>query len=299
MKKRKSSFHINDSSVGFQLFASTIVVLLALICVLPFLLVISGSFTQNDEIIKNGYSLIPNKFSLEAYKLIFSVPDIIINSYIVTIAVTLIGTLTGLFLTSMTAYVLHRKDFLYRNIFSFFFFFTTLFSGGLIPWYLLMLNLGMRNSLLALIVPSLMSVFNIIIMRTFFSTLPESIGESGKIDGANDFTIYMKLYLPMAIPGLATIGLFMALAYWNEWYNALLFINDPKLYPLQYQLYKIISSVNFAATVAQRTGKQMQNVPTEAIKLAMVCVTVGPIVLLFPYIQRYFIKGLTIGAVKG
>jgi putative aldouronate transport system permease protein len=299
MKKRRSSLQINDTSIGFRLFGSIIVVLLAVICVLPFILVISGSFTKNDAILIHGYSLIPSKFSLEAYKLIFSVPEVILNSYVVTIAVTAVGTMFGLFLTSMTAYTLHRRDFLYRNIFSFFFFFTTLFSGGLIPWYLLMLNLGMRNNPLALIVPSLLSVFNIIIMRTFFSTLPESIGESGRIDGANDFTVYFKLYLPMAIPGLATIGLFMALAYWNEWYNALLFISDPKLYPLQYQLYKIISSINFAATVAQRTGKQMQNVPTESIKLAMVCVTVGPIVLLFPYIQRYFIKGLTIGAVKG
>ena len=124
------------------------------------------------------------------------------------------------------AYVLHRKDFKYRNYFSFYFFFTTLFSGGLVPWYLLMVNLGMRNNFLAMVIPGLFSVFNIIIMRTFFSTLPDAIGESGKIDGANDFIIYWKLYLPMALPGLATIGLFTALGYWNEWYNAMLFISN-------------------------------------------------------------------------
>jgi putative aldouronate transport system permease protein len=281
------------------MFGYGVVLLLALICLMPFWLMVSGSLTDNGAILRDGYRFWPSVPSLEAYKLIFKVPDVILRAYLVTICLTAVGTAVSVFITSMTAYVLHRKDFKYRNVFSFFFFFTTLFSGGLIPFYLLMLNLKMRDSYLALLLPPMLSVFNIIVMRTFFSTLPDEIGESGKIDGANDFTVYFRLYLPMAVPGLATIGLFVALVYWNDWYNALLFISNPKMYPLQYQLYKIISQAEFAKTVAQRTGQQVQNIPSEAIKLAMACVATGPIILLFPFIQRYFIKGLTIGAVKG
>ena len=285
--------------LGFNVFGAAFVLTLTIFCLVPFWLMVSGSFTENAAILRDGYRFWPSVPSIEAYKLVFKVPDIILRSYLVTICLTLAGTLISLFITSMTAFALHRKDFRYRNIFSFFFYLTTLFSGGLIPFYLLMLNLGMRNSYLALLFPPLLSVFNIIVMRTFFSTLPAEIGESGKMDGAHDFTIYTRLYLPMAIPGLATIGLFTALVFWNDWYNALLFINKPVMYPLQFQLYSIISQVNFAKTVAQRTGQQIANVPTEALKLAMACITIGPVVLFFPFIQRYFIRGLTIGAVKG
>lgn len=285
--------------IGFSLLGTAFVLALALICLAPFWLMVSGSFTDNAAIIRDGYRFWPSVPSFEAYRLVFRVPEIIFRAYLVTIILTLVGTTTSLFIASMTAYVLHRKDFAYRNIFAFFFYLTTLFSGGLIPYYLLMINLKMRDSYLALLLPPLLSVFNIIVMRTFFSTLPAEIGESGRIDGANDFRVYARLYLPMAIPGLATVGLFTALTYWNDWYNALLFINEPKMYPLQYQLYTVISQANFARTMAQRTGQQAQNVPTEGLKLAMACVTVGPIILLFPFAQRFFIKGLTIGAVKG
>jgi len=195
--------------------------------------------------------------------------------------------------------VLHRKDFKWRNKFSFFFYFTTLFSGGLVPWFLLMTNLGMRDNYLALLLPPMISVFNIIIMRTFFSSLPSEIGESGKIDGAGDFTICMRLYMPMAVPGLATIGLFTALTYWNDWQNALFFMNDSRMFPLQFQLFRILSQAEFARAVAQATGVQFADVPTEALRLATACVAIGPIILLFPFVQRYFIRGLTIGAVKG
>ena len=296
MKKSKK---LRRNSLAFDIFGYSIVTILALMCLIPFLLVLSGSLTDNTTILKEGYSLIPKKWSLTAYEMIFKVPDVILKSYLVSIILTFVGTLSSLFLVSITAYVLHRKDFKYRNCFSFYFFFTTLFSGGLVPWYLLMVNLGMRNNFLAMVIPGLFSVFNIIIMRTFFSTLPDAIGESGKIDGANDFIIYWKLYLPMALPGLATIGLFTALGYWNEWYNAMLFISNSNMYPLQYQLYKVMNSVQMAAKIAQTTGQQMNSVPSESLKLAMVCVTVGPVIFLFPYIQKYFIQGLTIGSVKG
>jgi len=293
-KKRPDSVPL-----GFNIFGTMFVLLLTVICLVPFWLMVSGSFTSNSAIITDGYRFWPSVVSFEAYRMVFRVPDVIFRAYLTTICLTLAGTAVSLFITSMTAFVLHRKDFKYRNVFSFFFYLTTLFSGGLIPYYLLMLSLNMRDSYLALLLPPMISVFNIIVMRTFFASLPAEIGESGVIDGANDFVIYSALYLPMAIPGLATIGLFTALVYWNDWYNALLFINRPSMYPLQYQLYTVMSQVNFARTVAMRTGQQIQSVPSEALKLAMACITIGPIILLFPFIQRYFIKGLTIGAVKG
>ena len=285
--------------VTFNIVAYAYVLFLALICFIPFWLMVSGSFTADSAIWAYGYRFWPPEFSIEAYRLVFQVPEVMFRSYGVTIFITIVGTMVSLFITTMTAFVLHRRDFKARNFFAFFFYFTTLFSGGLIPWYLLMLNLGMRDSYLALIVPPLLSVFNIIVMRTFFSSLPSEIGESGKVDGANDFTIYWKLYLPMAIPGIATIGLFTALVYWNDWFNAMLYINEPTMYPLQYQMFRVLSRIDYARLVAQRTGMRLANVPSEGLKLAMACVTIGPVILFFPFIQRYFIRGLTIGAVKG
>jgi len=299
MDTTRSYNKLNRLPFTFNLVAYFYVTFLAVFCFIPFWLMVVGSFTSDASIIRDGYRFWPGEFSVEAYKLVFRVPEVILRSYGVTIFITATGTFISLFITTMTAYVLHRKDFRLRNIFAFFFYFTTLFSGGLIPWYLLMLNLGMRDSYFALLVPPLLSVFNIIVMRTFFSSLPSEIGESGKVDGANDFIIYMKLYLPMAIPGIATIGLFTALVYWNDWYNAMLFINEPSKFPLQYQLFRIISRIEYARLVAQRTGMSVRNVPTEGLKLAMACVTIGPVVLFFPFIQKYFIRGLTIGAVKG
>ena len=285
--------------LGFAIFGYGFVIFLVIICFFPFWLLVMGSITTNRSIMAYGFRFWPREITLEAYRLIFAVPEVILRSYVVTIVLTAVGTTISVFITSMTAYVLHRKDFKWRNKFSFFFFFTTLFSGGLIPFFLLMTNLGMRNNYFALLLPPMMSVFNIIVMRTFFASLPSEIGESGKMDGANDFSICMRLYMPMAIPGLATIGLFTALAYWNDWMNALLFINDSRMFPLQFQLFRIISQVEFARQVAMATGQQLADVPSEALQLATACVTIGPIILLFPFVQRYFIRGLTIGAVKG
>jgi len=285
--------------LGFNILGTAFVLFIALICFVPFWLMLVGSFTDNTAILTYGYSFWPSVFSLDAYRLVFRAPEQILRAYMVTIGITLVGTITSLFITSMTAYVLSCKDFKPRNFFAFFFFFTTLFSGGLVPFYLLMMNLGLRDSYLALILPPLLSVFNIIVMRTFFSSLPASIGESGKIDGANDFTIYFRLYLPLAVPGLATIGLFTALVYWNDWFNALLFINDRSMFPLQFLLHRVLTAGEVARRMAMAGDIPMAQMPTEALKLATACITIGPIILLFPFVQRYFIRGLTIGAVKG
>nr|WP_222871003.1 carbohydrate ABC transporter permease [Paenibacillus methanolicus] len=272
---------------------------ISILCLIPFLLTVSGSFTDDSSLFEYGYRLIPQEFSLEAYKLIFQAPEVIAKAYGVTIVLVFTGTLLGLFFISMTSYVLHRKDFKYRNKFSFFFFFTTLFSGGLVPWYLVMIGLGMKNNYLALLLPHLFSVFHIIIMRTFFTSIPESIGESAKLDGAGDFTIFARLYLPMSIPALSTIGLFIALTYWNDWYPAMLFITNPDMMPLQYHLYKVFNSMQAAQIVAQKTGIPVAQMPAETFKMAMTVIVTGPVILVYPFIQKYFVKGMTVGAVKG
>ncbi|MEK3884004.1 carbohydrate ABC transporter permease [Paenibacillus sp. PL2-23] len=275
--------------------------MLALLCLLPFVLIVSSSMTSEDKIIMDGYQFIPLDFSVEAFKILFKYPDQMVNAYLVTIGVTAAGTFFGLFLTSMTAYALSRKDFKWRNKFSFFFFFTTLFNGGLVPWYLLIVNyLQMKDTVLALIIPMLLNVFYIIVMKSFLSSIPEAIVESAKIDGAGDFRIYAQLILPLSKPALATIGLFLALAYWNDWYNALLFVSDEKLMPLQYYLYKMLGNMDGMRKAMMGAGAVVTTaVPTESLKMAMTVVATGPILLAYPLVQRYFVKGLTIGAVKG
>jgi len=258
-----------------------------------------GSFTDQGYIIREGFRLWPSQFSLAAYRMAFRVPEVIFRSYLVTIFITTVGTAGTIIFCGITGYALSRQDFHYRNYFAFFFYFPALFSGGLIPYFIWMTTLGMVDTYLVLILPGMMSFWFIVILRSFFKALPEEIGESGKIDGANELTICFRLYMPMAIPALATVGLFSALGYWNAWMNAMLFIRNSRMFPLQFQLHRILNNAQFLMRQAQEAGVPAGDVPTFAFQLAMVCIAIGPIFLLFPYIQKYFIKGLTIGAVKG
>ncbi|MEK3876442.1 carbohydrate ABC transporter permease [Paenibacillus sp. FSL H8-0122] len=274
---------------------------LAIFCIFPFILVISSSLSEESAIIEKGFQIFPTAFSTEAYSLLFKYPAEMLRAYGVTISVTAIGTIVGLFLTSMTAYVLSRRDFKWRSRFSFFFFFTTLFSGGLVPWYLMIINyLHLKDTLLVLILPMMMNVFYIIVMKSFMSSIPDAITESAKIDGAGDFRIFMQLIVPLSKPALATIGLFIALAYWNDWYNALLFISKSELMPLQYYLYKMLGNMDGMRKAMMASGAVVNtDLPTESLKMAMTIVATGPILLAYPFIQKYFVTGLTIGAVKG
>lgn len=274
--------------------------ILAFLCLLPFALVISGSVTAEKSILMDGYSLIPREFSIEAYKILFKAPESLLRAYFSTVLITVSGTFAGLFLIAMTAYVLQRRDFKYRNAFSFYFFFTTLFNGGLVPWYILMVRyLGLKNSYLAVILPGLFNVFYIIIMRSFMKQIPDAITESAKIDGAGDFRIFLQLIMPISKPSLATIGLFMALYYWNDWFSAMLFLENESIFPLQYYLYRVLNSLDFANSAVAASGIPMPKMPSESFKLAMTVVATGPIILVFPFVQKYFVKGLTVGAVKG
>ena len=289
----------------FNILSYTLIALVAIICLIPFLMVVVGSFTAEKEIIANGFSFFPKELSLEAYKTALKEPMAIPRAYGVTASLTVIGTAIGLFIVAMTAYVLQRKDFKWRNKVSFFFYFTTLFSGGLVPWYILMVKyLGLKDSYLSLLLPPLLSVFNIIIMKSYMSGIPQALTESAKIDGAGDFTIFMKVILPLVKPALATIGMFIALGYWNDWYNSMLFINNENLYSLQYYLYKIVNNIEAYKTILAQAGGGTSlgstiNMPSESLKMALTIIVTGPIILVYPFIQKYFVSGVTIGAVKG
>lgn len=277
-----------------------IVTLFALVCLFPFVLMITSSFMNEKEILTEGFKLIPNQWSISAYQFLFKNPVKLINAYKVTIFNAVVGSALGLFLMSMAGYVLCRNDFKYRGQISFFIYFTTLFSGGLIPSYILMVNgLGLKDSVWAMILPGLMSPWSIFLMRNFMKSIPDSLYDSAAIDGAGDFRIYWQIFLPLAKPALATIGLFLVLGYWNEWYNAMLYIQSADKYPLQYFLQKIVNQANIQLLIQQGVQVNTSDLPSESIKMATAVVATGPIILVYPFVQKYFVSGLTIGAVKG
>ncbi|MDR2792649.1 MAG: carbohydrate ABC transporter permease [Treponema sp.] len=287
-----------SASVAF--FAVVFVLSFAVLCLLPFVMMISASVSDENIIMTEGIGILPKGFSTEAYKIALKNPRFIIGSYIVTILLTVTGTSLGLFLISMTGYALYRPDFLIRNSIAFFFYFTTLFSAGLAPSYIWMTRyLHLKNNYLAVLLPLLMSPWLIILMRNFMKSLPFEITESGKIDGAGDFRIFISLIFPMMKPALATIGLFLALSYWNEWYNSMLYLPNLDYKPLQYYLYKI---VNEAAALRQSLAGSVVIVgalPTTTLKMATAALATGPIILLYPFVQKYFISGIVVGSVKG
>lgn len=303
IKVRKS--RINAMNPAYELLTHIFFILIAVACLFPVLVVLGVSFTDQQTIYVHGYNLIPRDFSLDAYAFLFRDAGPIIRAYGITIAVTLIGTTVALTITALFAYPLSRQDFAFRNFFSFFIFFTMIFGGGLVPWYLTYTYFfDIRDTLLALIVPNhLLSAFFVIIVRTFFTqSIHPSILESAKIDGAKELRIFAQIVLPLSLPVLATIGLFYTLAYWNDWFNSLVFINKNKLVSLQYLMYLALRNLQFMSNYANVAGlspEQMAKLPTETARMAMAIVGMGPIVIAFPFFQRYFVSGLTVGAVKG
>ena len=284
----------------FNIISVVLLSLLTLFCTLPFWLILSGSFTSQDSILTDGYRMLPKIFSLEAYQFLFKAPEDMLHAYGVTIFVTAVGTFSSMIVTSMAAYVLSSRDFTYRNTVSFFFYFTTVFGGGLVPWYIFnMKYLHFKNNYISLILPTLVNVTYLLILKSYMANIPEAVFESARLDGANDWTIYRRIALPLSKAGLATVGLFIALNYWNDWYAAMLYIDDDRMYPLQYYLNDILNKSQGMMNAAARAGIPSAQVPSEPVKLAMTVVATGPIVLLYPFLQKYFVKGVTIGAVKG
>lgn len=282
---------------GFGYFITTFY---ALACIFPFLIILGSSFTSESYLNRYGVQLIPHDFTVEAYRAITK-SGLIWKSYILTIALTGIGTLVGLSIIAMTGYALQRRDFPFRNVISFYIYFTSLFAAGLAPYYLLMTQTyKLKDSYFAVLLPLLMSPWLIILMKNFVKSIPHEITESGKIDGAGDMRIFVSLILPMLKPALATIGLFLALGYWNEWYQSSLFLSSRvDVKPLQYMLYETVNKTDALKQTVAGQYVVITDIPSNTIKMATAMLATGPIVLLYPFVQRYFISGITVGAVKG
>lgn len=271
----------------------------AVVCLLPFVLVISASFTEETALVRNGYHLIPSEFSLNAYKLLTQTSNVL-DAYKVTVFITVVGTLASMLCTCAIAYAMSCQNFRSRGALSMFCYFTMLFNGGLVANYLMNTKvLHLRDNILVLILPSMLSAYNIFLMRNFFSGLPASLSEAAKLDGATDLQILFRVILPISTPGIATVGLFYALGYWNEWYKCMLYISDEKLYTLQYLIMKIMRQINYASTVPAEVNLYQGALPTYSFRMAAVIAAIGPIVLLYPFVQKYFTTGLTVGSVKG
>lgn len=298
---RKNKIRKDRATIVVQVIGYVLITLFVLCCLLPFILMITVSITPETLIVKNGFRLIPAKVTGFAYELIFRNPKKILFSYVVTIGMTGVGTILGLIMVSMAGYCLQRPDFVIRNHISFYIYFTTLFTGGLIPFYLLITKyFGLKDNYLAVLLPLLMNPWLIILMKNFMKSIPHSITESAKIDGAKDFSIFTRIILPLATPALATIGLFIALGYWNEWYFSMLFLTPNVEYrPMQLLLYNIVTQMDFIRNSAAASNVPPQDVPLESMKMAAAVVATGPVILFYPFVQKYFIKGITIGAVKG
>ena len=281
----------------------TVLILFSICCILPIILILSISLTNDNEIMKNGYSLIPRKIDLSAYKLIFQSSGQLLHSYFITICVTVIGTICSMWLTTSYAYVISRKDYKYKSFASFYLFFTMLFNGGLVPWFILISRgLHLYDNILVLFIPYLVTPWFVLLMKGFLQDIPSSIIESAKIDGASELKIFTRLIIPLSKPAIATIGIFNVLLFWNDWWLSLLFIENKSLVSLQFLLYRIMSSIDFLTSgIAMNTAVNIntQNIPTLSARMAMCVLAAGPMLFVFPFFQKHFVKGMTVGSIKG
>ncbi len=273
--------------------------LFCLFCLYPFAIILGSSFETEANFALTGFPVIPRDFTTKAYKMVLGDAQIF-KAYGVTIGTTLAGTIVSMFLTVTMAYPLSLKKVKYRNIITFYVYFTMLFGGGLVPTYLLISKtLNLKNNLLVLVLPVAFVAWNMFLMRNFFAALPTELSESAYIDGANDLQILTRIILPVSVPGLATISLFYALNYWNQWFNAMLYIEKPDYFPLQYLLMRMLRSVDSMKEMARSTGVSMGDIPQNSLRMATTVVAIGPVVFLYPFAQKYFTSGLTVGAIKG
>lgn len=307
--KRKKPGGVNELSFTANTIWHIIFILGAAICILPLWIVISASLTDEKALLSNGYGFWPSEFSIMAYKFLFlSGGGMVASAYKNTILATIFGTVLCVITVGLYAYPLSRPDFRFKRFFTFFSFFTMLFNAGTIPFYLLCTSiLHINNTLFALFLPLSFSAYWVIIMRTFYQTnVPESIIESARIDGAGEWRTLLQIVVPLAVPGYATVALFAAVGIWNNFFNCLLLVNDDKYINLQYMIYRILRSIQYLKEMASAAsgsgsvaGMSVGDMPSESFRMAMAVVTMGPIILAYPFFQKYFVKGMTIGAVKG
>lgn len=305
MKRKKKLKSVNTIPWQADAVLNLIFIVWSVLCIVPFLLVLDVSFCSESSLNLQGYRVIPKELSFAAYDYVFSKSGMLLRAYGITIGATLSGTILSLIVTAMFAYPLSRKYFKYRKIFSFIAFFTMIFNGGAVSSYMVYTQiLYMKNNYFVYILPYLMSAWNMILLRTFMtSSIPDDLVDAAKIDGAGEPKIFSKIVIPLCKPGLATVGLFTAIGIWNDWYTPSLYIKDTSMHNLQYMLYSMLTSAQYLKAnmdkVGGSAGLMLANMPSEGIRMAMCIVTIGPIVLAYPFFQKYFVKGLTVGAVKG
>ncbi|GGC85083.1 ABC transporter permease [Thalassobacillus devorans] len=301
-KKAAKTYNPYGFSGKTNIFMHILLASFSFLCIFPFIYVIIISLTSEQSLAQNGYSIFPQEWSLEAYRYLKTMKDQLLSAFGVTLLVTVLGTLISVSIISLYSYAISRKQFIYRKQFTFIAFFTMLFSGGLVPFFIVVTQfLDLKNTIWALILPLAVNAFYIIIMRTFFQqSVPEAILESARIDGAGEFRIFLQIVVPLAVPGIATIALFSTLAYWNDWFNALLFIDNPNLVPLQSLLMKIENNLDFIKqnSMMSQNSSLLNSIPQDSVKMAIVVIATLPIALSYPFFQKYFVKGLTIGGVK-
>ena len=294
---------VNRISTKTNVILNVVFLFWALFCVLPLILVVIVSFSSEQSIFQNGYTFFPSEWSLDAYNFFFKLGDQLVRSYGITMFVTVVGTLFSLAITAMFAYVLSRNDYAYNRVFTFLMLFTMLFNGGIVATYMVntqLLKLG--DSVGALIFPMSLNAFYVIVLRTFYKGIPMEIIEAARIDGAGEFRTFFSIVLPLSKPGLATIGMFTTIAYWNDWFLGMLYIVDQKKYPVQTLLWSMQNSLEFmkqSSANALEYAEMAANAPTDSGRMALTVLVVLPILLAYPFFQKYFVKGLTVGGVKG
>lgn len=295
---RGSFYHTRQKiSVGV---IHAILIVLSLLFLLPLVVVISGSFSSEKDISLYGYALLPEHFTLTAYQFLFQDPTQILDAYGVSIFVTIVGSAASLLIMALLGYVISRRDFRFRRALSFFALFTMLFNGGLVPIYLIMTQLlHVQDTLLAYILPYLVLPFYVLLLRTYFSGLPTELIEAAKLDGASEWRIFFQIVVPLSTPALATVGLFSMLVYWNDWFQGLLYISNPHLFSLQYLLYQIQQNITILATSGSASDVSAVTIPSQSVLMAMAVIAIGPIILAFLFTQRYFVRGITLGGLKG
>ncbi len=277
-------------------------ILLALFCVVPIFYILSASLSDEIRLTREGYSLIPRGFSIKAYDYILKSPRAILNAYGVTILVTLAGTVVSLLVTTMLGYTIARKDFKFGRVISFMIFFSMLFNGGLVPTYIMITKyFGLKDTLWALMLPYIILPWHVFLMKGFLADIPTSLIEAAKIDGAGEIKSFFRIIVPISKPALATVGLFIAFTYWNDWYQSMLYIDSANINSLQFYLYRIMNNIQYLSTSMQAGNITIDiaSLPSETARMALCIMAAGPMLVIFPFFQKYFVKGLTVGAVKG
>ena len=285
---------------GGKIIANLIFIIISICCVLPVFLILSASFSDNTLLWQQGYSLIPRGFSVAAFEYIFKVPKAILSAYRVTITVTVIGTAGSLFLTSALAYVISRQDYYLAKVLSFLVLFAMLFNVGMVPTYITMVKIyNLKDTLFALIFPYLIVPWNVFLMKSFLRETPVALIEAAKIDGAGEIQIFFRIVMPLAKPALATVGLFIAFMYWNDWYLSMLYVDSANLSSLQYYMYRLMNNITFLSQSMVSANVDLTQMPGETTRMALCVLAAGPMLIVFPFFQKYFVRGISVGAVKG